>query len=427
MEHLVARQDPASQMPSLLGTIPPPPGVTPNYENPESIADRVIVVNAVFLPLAIIFVILRSFTRIHLTHGFGMDDYALVVSLLLSIAFTSIAIVQTHYGLGMHLWEVPLMTFTPKLLTLIYSSSLTYIPLIFMVKLSWLLLYLRLSPARWYRICIFTLLAILAIYHFIGMMVVAFACSPVRKSWDLTVQGGTCVDSNVNVIFSAAFNVVTDIALLVLPMPTVWAMQLPARQRLALTGVFMTGILYEFLLQRRDICIVSIIRLKEIIPLLYNPDITHMTAVAFIWTTIEVNVGIICACLVTLRPFLRRYFPKVLGITTRAGDNYRRDGYERDQDKGNWSGSSLKAEPYSLSNVRNDSDEAHEGFPGVPQAHTTTVSAARMREARNGDDGRLGSKESAEPLAQRPAPLGIMKTVNLQVSDDGLTDDRSRR
>jgi hypothetical protein len=42
------------------------------------------------------------------------------------------------------------------------------------------------------------------------------------------------------------------------------------------------------------------------------------------WTCIEVHVAIICACLTTLKPFLTRFFPKILGSRTSNS----REGWE---------------------------------------------------------------------------------------------------
>jgi hypothetical protein len=38
-------------------------------------------------------------------------------------------------------------------------------------------------------------------------------------------------------------NIAVDLVIMVLPLPTVWSLQLPKRQKLALSGVFMLGTL----------------------------------------------------------------------------------------------------------------------------------------------------------------------------------------
>lgn len=40
-------------------------------------------------------------------------------------------------------------------------------------------------------------------------------------------------------------NIVTDLIMLLLPMPVIWRLKLPTKQKIALTGVFLLGSLYD--------------------------------------------------------------------------------------------------------------------------------------------------------------------------------------
>ena len=52
----------------------------------------------------------------------------------------------------------------------------------------------------------------------------------------------------------AALNVFTDLVILILPIPIVWSLQLPKRQRLVLIGIFsLGGMLVNFVLQWTDL------------------------------------------------------------------------------------------------------------------------------------------------------------------------------
>lgn len=52
----------------------PPPGVVPNFKNPESLADSVIIVNSIFLALMLVFLTIRIYTKQFIAHGLGWDD-----------------------------------------------------------------------------------------------------------------------------------------------------------------------------------------------------------------------------------------------------------------------------------------------------------------------------------------------------------------
>lgn len=56
-------------------------------------------------------------------------------------------------------------------------------------------------------------------------------------------------------------------------------------------------------------CIISIVRLFTLRSAIDTHDPTWDNAPTSYWTIVELNCGILCACLPTLRPFFRRFFP----------------------------------------------------------------------------------------------------------------------
>ena len=72
MAHLVPRQNfgPKGEFPAAR----PPPGVTANLKNPESIAERIYVLVAIFGFLALASFGVRIFTRVRILRAFGLDD-----------------------------------------------------------------------------------------------------------------------------------------------------------------------------------------------------------------------------------------------------------------------------------------------------------------------------------------------------------------
>lgn len=64
-----------------IGASPPPPGVIPNFENPESIAYRVMII-AVFGPvIAIPVCCVRIYTKRCILQNLGFDDCEHVISI----------------------------------------------------------------------------------------------------------------------------------------------------------------------------------------------------------------------------------------------------------------------------------------------------------------------------------------------------------
>jgi len=109
------------------------------------------------------------------------------------------------------------------------------------VKLSLLLFYLQLSPERKFRLLVYALIFVVTSYSIASVFVVIFSCFPVAKSWDTTVAGGYCINLPVFYVANLSLNSATDIAVLILPFPMLFGVQMPMRDKIAVTAVFMTG------------------------------------------------------------------------------------------------------------------------------------------------------------------------------------------
>lgn len=57
-----------------VGAMPPPPGVTPNFDDPESIAHRVVAISVLGAAIAIPVCLLRLYTKRRILRNFGWDD-----------------------------------------------------------------------------------------------------------------------------------------------------------------------------------------------------------------------------------------------------------------------------------------------------------------------------------------------------------------
>ena len=61
----------------------------------------------------------------------------------------------------------------------------------------------------------------------------------------------------------------------------------------------------------RSVCIVSILRLHSLVAISNSTDQSYDNPSAATWSSIEVNVGIICSCLPLLRPLMHKFLPGV--------------------------------------------------------------------------------------------------------------------
>ena len=223
-----------------ISTVPPPPGVIPNFENPESKHIYNVICQSVCLSIATTLVLIRVYTKVCLLKIPGWEDWLSLVGWAGLCANSAVVLVQDRYGGGVHLWNVKGDDFT-QWSKLMYVTSIIYGPIMFAVKLAILLLYLRVfQPVRGTFIALHIVLwGSLAIYV-IGTFVEVFQCSPIRKVW-YPLWPGTCVNQKALQIASCIFNIVTDFATLFLPIASVWTLKTSRRRKSGLFCIFGFG------------------------------------------------------------------------------------------------------------------------------------------------------------------------------------------
>jgi hypothetical protein len=119
--------------------------------------------------------------------------------------------------------------------TICYTLSISF------SKLSILALYLRLSPARWFRTLVCGLIGIVSAYSVAYLLISIFGCTPVAASWDLSIPSPKCVDTLTSYMVLSIANIVMDCCTLALPIPVVLPLQMARRQKASLILLFATG------------------------------------------------------------------------------------------------------------------------------------------------------------------------------------------
>ena len=69
-------------------------------------------------------------------------------------------------------------------------------------------------------------------------------CTPREKIWNPLMTTGQCINTSAAYLSTAIFNVVTDFAILILPMQPLWKLQMPVKKKVLTTATFATGFLY---------------------------------------------------------------------------------------------------------------------------------------------------------------------------------------
>ena len=75
------------------------------------------------------------------------------------------------------------------------------------------------------------------------MFVQIFSCQPREASWNLLITDYHCIDGQASRLATGLFNILSDFAILILPIVPISKLQMPLRRKLLLIAVFATGIL----------------------------------------------------------------------------------------------------------------------------------------------------------------------------------------
>lgn len=75
-------------------------------------------------------------------------------------------------------------------------------------------------------------------------MIGILICKPIKYNWDKTIPGGHCGDLNGIFRWTSLPNLITDIAMLILPLPMIWKLHTGLSQKIGLSPTFVTGSMY---------------------------------------------------------------------------------------------------------------------------------------------------------------------------------------
>jgi hypothetical protein len=72
-----------------------------------------------------------------------------------------------------------------------------------------------------------------------------------------------------------------------------------------------------------SVVVISTVRIIYVYSMISDPDGTYNVAKACIFSTVELNGGVICACVALLKPFIQQYMPWILSLSSGSGSGDR--------------------------------------------------------------------------------------------------------
>lgn len=291
----------------------------------EGRSETVLAVTIIMVVLSTLFVFFRMLSRAAIVKRISVDDYFMMLAWTIAFGLSFAICYGTAWGLGRHETDVP-GSWQPALRKAVYAFTVLYQPALMALKTSILAFYLTISTThrifKW--ACIATLLVVNA-GGFALTMLTVFQCRPISVTFDDVVPANaSCTDIVTIYLSSAPLNLITDFAILFLPMPILTSMRLPRKQKIILIVTFSFGIFVAAVDVVRIAYLqsASMTRLAEIQNQTHSSNGSSRNAVqtdfswyasfSFMWSVVEVNVGIMCACVPGLKPLVSRFMPLLL-------------------------------------------------------------------------------------------------------------------
>ena len=295
-----------TQIPPDVPLVQPPPGQTSDFAHPQdhSVFLQIIVTLAICVVLSTVAVLARVATRLWIVKNFGWDDGLAVLAMLLNFGLTVCYVGEIYSGLAFSNYNTSLRTFMLR-----YFASWTFWNGLFSlflyftfaaIKLSILMLYLRLLGPfhKNLRFSVWVLVGLVLVILIGTTAGLLEFCHPTEKLFRPAIPG-TCNVSAVLFVVQAVAQVVTDLLILIPPIPVVWRINAPKARRFGFVvtlciGLFVTGI--------------GLARLGILITELDTPNIQFNIQYLGTYLGIfEINFALIAICI----PALRQLFIKL--------------------------------------------------------------------------------------------------------------------
>ncbi|KAL6807467.1 putative PTH11-type G-protein coupled receptor protein [Trichoderma sp. SZMC 28013] len=267
--------------------------------------------------VTIILVLVRLFFKRYLSDNgqIGPDDWVIFVAIIISVpAIVINQVGLVGHGIGKDIWTLPAPEL-PLFAKFFFIGEIFYFVQMSLVKLSLSLFYLYVFPGPNIRRLLIGTAIFNVVFGVVFVITAMTQCIPLDYYWAQYYDHppeGRCFNLNGFAWANAGLGLAVDVWMIILPLIQIKRLNLHWKKKIGVVVMFILGTF---------VSIISLLRLKSVIFFaeLINPT-WDQENVAW-WSTMEVNIGIICTCLPTVRLILQRMFPKILS----SGDEQSND------------------------------------------------------------------------------------------------------
>ncbi|KAK8084911.1 hypothetical protein PG997_006182 [Apiospora hydei] len=253
----------------------------------------------VFSLVPSLFVALRLIARRKAGRELDASDYLILVALVNVLGYQGLNMACVLVGgAGWHVKELTERfgiesgptTFIKMMLAqqIVWATSLAF------TKISILVLYCRIFTLRMFTIVAWVTSVVILLWVILVVAGSLAICQPAAFNWDQTIPGGHCGDSVKLWLSHGILNIITDMVVLLLPMPVLYQLQMVLYKKVVLMFTFGMGL---------GVVVISAFRLHSLVEVDMT-DVTYTVPLPIMWSALEPCLGITLACVPLLRPLL---------------------------------------------------------------------------------------------------------------------------
>ncbi|PBP25969.1 integral membrane protein [Diplocarpon rosae] len=255
--------------------------------------------SAVISALAAVAVVLRFYSRRVMKIGFKADEWWILAGFLLMLLTGVILLygVRADPDGGEDInRDDPDFQYSLHVtyLKTSFIAATLYFSIVTAINISILYMYRRLFPVEEFFIRSQVVGALLVVWWLVGSVLTIVSCLPFRRFWEGPSAGGYCFDFNIYWMCMGAVEIAIDTLLLLLPVPLVLGLHLSRQQKILVLGIFALG---------GFVIVTGLVR----VIVGYRPGSQNVAfARAELWSAVHIGTAIVCACLPTLKPLVKR-------------------------------------------------------------------------------------------------------------------------
>ncbi len=181
---------------------------------------------------------------------------------------------------------------------IVFASQLTQTLTFGLTKLTVLLLYRRIFPGEIFRRAIMIGYGVVFVWTVGYFFSNLFQCWPIATNWTwFGFSKDLCINTNMMILSQSWSDIFTDLLILAMPLPCIWALQMKFRHKLGVSAIFLLGLLT---VGSGIAKLVFFIRASS--NTVSSLDVSYVLTPTVYWPMIESSLGIVGACLPLLRP-----------------------------------------------------------------------------------------------------------------------------